>query len=204
MKPKEYVKKYRLDCADSVVSKDELLSDLSNDFIAMVEYLKGANQLNYTRFKTVVSDFWNKVESLKRQTKCSPTLLDEVRGIINSSIVKKVEQELFGDYLRKQKAKKDQERAYERSFFGGGFGGRNFFDDLFAEFFMQYMKKTLTPSESFERMGINSNAKEEDVMKQFRSLAMKAHPDHGGKQEDMVKLIEDKNKCLAFVRARVG
>lgn len=40
MKPKEYVKKYKLDSPGTIVNREEFISDLMHDFMATIDMLK--------------------------------------------------------------------------------------------------------------------------------------------------------------------
>jgi len=205
MKPKEYVKKYRLDCADSSINKDELLADLSNDFIAMIEYLKGANQLNYTRFGIVKNDFWQKIESLKRQTKTDPSLFNEVRQTIGESVVDKIEQEVFGAYLKQQKeerARRRQEQAEMRNaFFGTGPTLEDFLLGLLLD---RWGKTSIVPQGAFQLLELPENSNPDEISKRYREKSMTCHPDKDGNAQDFIKLTEAKNRCLAYARSHSG
>ena len=54
MKPKEYSAKYKFSQnPEADFELAEMVSDLSSDFLATIEYLQIAKQINYSRFKTV-------------------------------------------------------------------------------------------------------------------------------------------------------
>jgi hypothetical protein len=192
MKPKEYIKAYRLTEANLSVDWVAFKNDLLSDFGAMVEYLQESRQLNETRMKTLKLDFEAKVESILRQ---SPTYQDSITKIyqeIRKEAINPLDQKLFGE-ARRQRAQARAERNREEFNFYN-----SFFQDLL---FSLLVGRQTAPVASFTVLGLDSSATSEMVQKKYRELVSIHHPDKGGKAEDFIKLTEAKNKCLAFLKA---
>lgn len=73
-----------------------------------------------------------------------------------------------------------------------------FFYQMYFEIF-EYSNvgfEKLHDPELLSELGLGSEASREDIKKKFRELAKKYHPDHGGSNEKMVKLLEIYEKLL--------
>lgn len=55
-------------------------------------------------------------------------------------------------------------------------------------------------TESFEVLGLDKDATPDQVRKAYRELAIKYHPDRGGKQEDFVRVNDAYNKAMKWLR----
>lgn len=200
MKPKEYVKKYKLDSPGTIVNREEFISDLMHDFMATIDMLKERKQLNYARFQCVISEFHEKLDSIRRRSTVSPEFFDGVRKYFYATVIVKLKEELFGDFLRGQ-ARERERRSREDFEFGFGW---NFWGNMFKNFWGDMMKSVLTPrvpAASATRMGLPLEFTKEDVNARYRELAKICHPDKGGREEDFKQLLEDKSKCLAYVQS---
>ena len=60
-------------------------------------------------------------------------------------------------------------------------------DDMFI--------KPLKKSNSYEILGVDKDADEDEIRKAFRKKALETHPDRGGKKEDFVK-VREAYECL--------
>jgi hypothetical protein len=196
VKPKAYVQKYALDQSDSF-DREEFIADLSQDFMAVIEYLQGANQLSHSRFLVVVSDIRNKFNAIKAQSKTPAQVWEQMWTSFHSSVIKSSETKLFGDYLR---AQEKRNKARERDRINPFASYRDFADEWasFAAYFLAALSATTIPTSSFTELGLEPSASAEDVKAQFKKLALIHHPDCGGSQQKMVQIIEAKNRCLAY------
>jgi hypothetical protein len=55
--------------------------------------------------------------------------------------------------------------------------------------------KPLKKSNSYEILGVDKDADEDEIRKAFRKKALETHPDRGGKKEDFVK-VREAYECL--------
>ena len=63
---------------------------------------------------------------------------------------------------------------------------------------MLFMSLRSAPSDSFSYMGLKEDATPRQIIKRYRELSLKCHPDKGGSQEEFIKLTEHKNKALKW------
>lgn len=88
---------------------------------------------------------------------------------------------------------------------------KNFNQDDFDKFFENFYKKMNDdlnhlqnyfeiPTESFQFLGLSTNATKNDVQKRYYELSKIYHPDAGGSHEKFIKLTEAKNKCLNYIK----
>ncbi|BBO31968.1 J domain-containing protein [Lacipirellula parvula] len=57
---------------------------------------------------------------------------------------------------------------------------------------------------SFEALGLHADATPEDVLAAYRSLAMEAHPDHGGDLEAFTLLQQNFEQAMAHAEGRIA
>jgi len=205
MKSKDYLKKYNLTDPNQILSDSDFFADLSSDYLATIEYLKESNQLNYSRFKTVSTEIFQKFESIRMQSKISYDWAS-LWANFNHRMIGDVEQKLFGDFLRK-KAEKDRQNSYYTDFNGfKNFQRHQSLDDLdWAETIIKYLlelKRSFAPYEAFESLGLDEKANIIEVNKKFKEMAFKKHPDYGGKASDMIQLISARNQCLSYLQGK--
>lgn len=87
--------------------------------------------------------------------------------------------------------------AYIRMFLGRMAGSMAGIESIFG---------SLTcPVESFKLLQIEdiTKATEDTINFAFRKMAMVHHPDKGGSQEMFVKITNAKDRCLAYIKARI-
>jgi hypothetical protein len=195
MKPKEYSKKYGFDKnPEAVFEQASMVSDLTADFLATIEYLQEAKQLNYSRFNTVKAEINQKYNSIRKFSKANDLIWNNIWSELNSQVIKSVEQNIFGDYLRKEKAKASQKRNeysdYNRF-------RRAWEELLFAQ--LRKMSQHLVPQECFNTLGLPPSSTADQINKKFKQLALQHHPDMGGDHQTFVNIIDAKNRCLAFL-----
>jgi hypothetical protein len=59
------------------------------------------------------------------------------------------------------------------------------------------------PEDSFQFLGLTSEASLDDINQSYRTMSLKFHPDKGGSQESFIKLTEAKNKCTMYAQNKV-
>ena len=98
----------------------------------------------------------------------------------------------------KTKDQQDRDRQY-RSHIENVIGGDRF-QYLYGLIMRLYQDEI--PSEEFSLLGIAHDSTEPDIKSAFRAKMLEAHPDKGGNQEDCIRLIMAKNKCLEYVTTK--
>lgn len=78
----------------------------------------------------------------------------------------------------------------------------SFFDDEFHEKEASKPQKENSQSTPpyFLAMGLTLQATKEEILKRYRELAKKAHPDGGGSHEAFLQLKENKELCLKHLK----
>lgn len=190
MKPKEYVKKYRLNEQEQFCHNNFIV-DLTIDFTSVIEYLLTTNNFNYNRFKSVVKEIRQKFDGISNKSK-GKGLPESLWKYFYASVIIKAKDELFGEFLKKQeqayyKQREENQRFYDFSSF-----------NYFSKFFTQNLILTI-PIKSFEILGIMTKATKDEIKTVFRKLSKIYHPDKGGDAKDFIKIIEAKNSCLHYV-----
>lgn len=198
MKPKEYVKKYKIDIKTSF-NHSAFVSDLSIDFISNIEFLKEKNQLSYERFKHCIKEIRQKFESIFIRS-CLREIPEKLWKYFYATVIGKVQDELFGEYLKQKKKEKRQwseEDLYNnvfKNFFGGAF------EYFYKSFFNSFLNSNERDNSCFEYFGLDpENITKEDIQKEFRKQSLILHPDKGGDPNKFRELIEMKNKCLSLL-----
>jgi DnaJ-class molecular chaperone len=213
MKPKQYVSKYSLDKTESFNHRD-FISDLTSDFLATIQYLQSVNQLPLSRFDTVVKEMRSKWDSIS--IKCKGEGLPEfLWDHFYINVIMSTKENLFGDQLKKKREAEEKEKAkrerYNRNdnFFqyGGSFND-NLWEELLKRMFDTFnlfnSRFSLSiPEDSFQFLGLTSEASIDDINQSYRTMSLKFHPDKGGSQESFIKLTEAKNKCTMYAQNKV-
>ncbi|BBO35149.1 hypothetical protein PLANPX_4761 [Lacipirellula parvula] len=57
---------------------------------------------------------------------------------------------------------------------------------------------------SFDALGLHADATPDDVLSAYRSLAMEAHPDHGGDLEAFTLLQQNFEQAMAHAEGRIA
>lgn len=196
MKPKDYVDKYQLFIPGNAdkFNHNEFISDLTLDFMTLLEVgnatgnIKGfENAVNAIRMK------WNGINN-----KTVGQLPNKLWNYFYATVIAKMREQLFPTVMearRKQAEERERykrERAREYDYF-------NFFGFFDFSAFISLIIQTTIPESSFTILDLTISASIEDVKNRFRELSMKYHPDKGGNQDDFIKIVEAKNKCLAYL-----
>ena len=202
MKTQEYVKKFELNKSDKF-NHTEFVADLANDFIVLLELNKAED--NIKGFDNALRALRMKWDAINNKT--VGNLPEKLWGYFFATVVVKLREELCPKDMEKKRqlaeekrkaweARKAQEKWEEEQFKNWYWGG-------FNSFLGSLRKQVQPPISSFNILGLNhetSNA--DDVQKAYRKLAVKHHPDKGGKQEDFISITESKNKCLQWFESK--
>ena len=204
MKPKEYVKKYKLDKQEQF-SHNNFIADFTVDFMSIIEYLVSTNNFNHNRFKTVIKEIRQKFDGISNKSK-GKGLPESLWKYFYATVIVKVRDELFGDYLKKKEQAYYKQREENRKIFGdwtsfnSGWNSFNPFGDIFGKYLFTKLANLICPVDSFEKLGLLPESTEDDIKVAFRKLSKIHHPDKGGNANDFIKVIEAKNSCLAYIK----
>src|SRR5690348_7317118 len=108
MKPKDYVRKYNLD-QGSHFDQNSFVKDLTLDFQSTIEFLQSKDQLNYERFKSVIKEIRQKYDSINN--KSGGKLTEGLWNYFYATIIVKVRDQLFGEYLRQKQNAFNRKKA---------------------------------------------------------------------------------------------
>lgn len=207
MKPNDYIKKYKLKETENF-NHSEFSNDLAMDFVSSVE---AKQQLNWDihKFEHCVKEIRDKYDSISNKS-IGTGLPDKLWNYFYATIVCKIRDEMFSEEMERRRriwqeeldAKKkaaarkaEDKKEWEEH-------RKRFYDEQFSKRlsgFIKWMSGMGTPVSSFQILGCSEDATEDGVKSAYRSLAMKHHPDKGGNADMFRKIVEAKNKCLAYV-----
>lgn len=199
MKTKEFIEKYGIQGGWNPKRQAEFLQDFSSELIVMLEYNKAVD--NIKGFDNALRTIRQKWDAISNKIRFG--LPEGMWQYFFATIVVKLREEMCSREVKARKkraeekrraweARQEVRRAWEQQW-----------DDLFREsiyerLFMSMLILSATPTESFDFMGISTDATEEDIKTKFRELAIKYHPDKGGDKDKFTALLEHKNKCLKW------
>ena len=193
MNTKEYVKKYGLNVADHKFDHSEFASDLTNDFITLLEV--GNSTKNFKGYENAVRAIRMKWDAINNKTVgCLP---DKLWSYFYATVIAKTKEELFPEEIAKQKEfneqkKKDWEQRKRM---------REQDDSFFWSFlFLDGLMKSRIPTDSFNVLGLPTTSTSEEVIKKYRELSNKHHPDKGGNNDVFIGITEAKNKVLSYLQ----
>lgn len=191
MKTKEYVLKYELNKNDKF-DHTEFASDLSIDFMTLLEVGKGNERLK--GFENAVNAIRMKFDAINNKT--VGIIPEKLWNYFFATVIAPLREELFPKEMKRRKYEREsrQRRHDEYQDMFNDFNQDSFFNRI-ANLYKALQK----PVTSFLLLGLTLDANSEDVKKAYRALAMKHHPDKGGKQSIFIGMTEAKNKCLAYL-----
>lgn len=196
MKPLDYQKKYNL-LQGTNFSHNEFIADLTQDFLALLEV--GNSFKNIKGFENAVRAIRMKWDGINKKT--AGNLPEKLWNYFYASVIVKMREDLFPTEMERRrreaeekKRRREEYKRWEDDMFGG-FDPFARFSFLASLFF-----RSLIPTESFEFLGLPTDATKEDVQSKYRELSKIYHPDRGGSQEKFIELTEAKNKCLAYIK----
>lgn len=217
MKPKDYIKKYNIEIFDHF-DHSMFVADLTVDFQTQVEYQKSVGQYTFSHFENIVKQIKQKFDSISNKSKMSIEKWDKLWKFFYASIVVKVRDEDFGEFLDKQKSQKEEKRREnswryrtEYDFYAG-----SMFDELYRRFFKQFfgndfggdfgffnLSSRSIPTNEFSELGLKAESCTiDDVNISFRKLALIHHPDKGGSASKFQNILEAKNRCIMYLQSK--
>jgi len=199
MKTKEYVKKYELNI-NSKFDHSEFISDLTFDFITLLEVGKAKENIKgYENSVRAIRMKWDAINN-----KTVGQLPDKLWNYFYATVIIKMKEQLFPEIIKarkeeyeERKRQKEERNRYEQR---DPFGYDPFGYDAFFFSMLSNMLSKIKPTSSFDVLGLPIDATKEDVNSAYRKLAMKHHPDKGGKHDKFIEITEAKNKCLAYLK----
>jgi hypothetical protein len=213
MKPNEYVKKYNLENSE-YFDHSSLVSDLTIDFQSLIEFQKTVGQYSYSHFENIVKQIHQKFNSISLKSKMVQDKWNNLWNFFYASVVVKVRDVDFGEFLNKQKKAKQEDwrsRNSWRSYYGSGNDFKANFTFDFSEFFNQFFEeniinniiKNIVPVNDFLELGLVAETSTvDDVKSQFRKLSIQYHPDKGGSTQKFQSILESKNRCLMYLQKK--
>lgn len=193
MNTKEYIKKYSLNVSDNKFDHSLFISDFTNDFITLLEV--GNSTKNFKGYENAIRAIRMKWDAINNKT--VGNLPDKLWNFFYATVIAKTKEELFPELIAKQKEVNEQKRKEweERKKF------REREDSFFWSFlFFGNSTKKQIPSDSFIVLGIPTTSTSEEVIKRYRDLSNKYHPDKGGSDESFISITEAKNKILSYLQ----
>ncbi len=193
MNTKEYVTKYKLNVQDNKFNHNDFISDLTNDFITLLEV--GNSTKNFKGYENAVRAILMKWDAINNKT--VGNLPDKLWNFFYATVIVKTKEELFPEEIAKQKEFNEQKRKEweERKRW------REREDSFFWSFlFLGAMTKKPVPTQSYSVLELHTDSTEEQVIKKYRELSIKHHPDKGGNKEKFIEITEAKNKILSYLQ----
>lgn len=193
MKPKDYV--------SNKFNHNHFIQDLTNDFLSLLEVGKtSSGEFRLKGFDNTVRAIRQKWDAVDNKTVFG--LPEKLWGYFYATVIVKMRENLFPEQMKAKREESErrrkiweQRRKEEDDMMNDW--ANSFYQNLFAKVFQNMQK----PTSSFEVLGLSSTATKDDVVKEYRKLSMKHHPDVGGKQEEFLKITEAKNKCLTYLES---
>jgi PhoPQ-activated pathogenicity-related protein len=197
MKTKEYIKKYKLNISDKF-NHSEFIKDLSVDFLSLLEV--GRAQENLKGFENAVRAIRMKFDAINNKT--VGFIPEKLWKYFFATVVVKFREKLFPEQMKqikderaKREKRYEERKKWEQQQF-------NAFDDMFFFSIIADLFKTKIPENSFNLLGLKSDASINDVKKQYRKLCLINHPDKNGDQNKFIEITDAKNKCLSFLASK--
>ncbi len=210
MKPIEYLRKYNMKETDEF-DHNAFVNDLAQDFISQIEFHQQINW-SYRKFKNCVKEISQKYNSISNKV-YGTGLPDKLWKYFYATIICKIRDEMFSEMMEKrrkewedQKRKEQEEKKREKKEQEDwDKKWEDYRQHRFGDFFLGFLKWSSgmgAPVTSFEVLGVDEDSSINDINHTYKSLVMKHHPDKGGNVEVFRKIIEAKNKCLAYINRK--
>lgn len=207
MKPNDYIKKYKLKETENF-NHNAFANDLAIDFVSSVEAQQGSNW-NIHKFEHCVKEIRDKYDSISNKS-IGTGLPNKLWNFFYASVVCEIRNDMFSEEMERRRKKWEEElerkeeekRRKEKEREEWEEHRNNFYEDQFSKNFLGFLKWMSgmgTPVSSFQILGCSEDSTEDQVKAAYRSLAMKHHPDKGGNADMFRKIVEAKNKCIAYV-----
>lgn len=195
MKPKEFITKYHLERGWNSRVQEPFLQDLTNELIAFLEFYHAQNNIRgFDNAVKVIRMKWDAVSN-----KIPYGLPDKLWSYFWATVVCKLREQLCpaevarmnqrrADWERRKAEKEAEENRWKEEWHHG----------IWYHLAMLYMALRSVPSDSFAYMGLKEDATPKEIVKRYRELSLKCHPDKGGSQDEFIRLTEHKNKALKW------
>ena len=199
MKPKEYVKKFKLDESPNF-NRNEFIADFSTDFITVIELLSSRGNFGYERFKHCIKEVRQKWDGISNKMGHGG-LPEPLWKYFYATVVCKLRDSLFGEYLKqKHEAHLKRQKQWEEMHAWEDRWEKQEFDN-FYQFMFSGLLKALSQSyinDCFSLLKLEPTQDKEVILSSYRKLSLDFHPDKGGDKDKFIKLTEAKNKCLMY------
>lgn len=208
MKSKEYINAFKIQNGWNSQKQKAFLSELTQELVATFELFDKPDDEHI--FNVSVNMIRQKWDSISKKIPFG--LPDNMWSYFYATVIVPFKKESCPTFVKqqqfKEKERREKQERYERIY--DPFetmekeGERKYTKRLidgFAAFLLSCYLDTI-PNNSFEYFDLDSNASEDDVMKAFHARLLKVHPDKGGNKEDAILCIENKNKCIQYLKSK--
>lgn len=203
MKSKEFISKYKFDEDSEKFDRNGFISDLEFEFASLLQTGKAKERL--LGFENATRALRMKWDAISRKSKNG--LPENLWKFFFDTHIAPTREALFPNEMnrrRKEMEKREQYKrfrdGYESSFFNSFHNA--FFGSIFEEMLKGMMQETV-PTNEFSLLSLDPHtATVDDVQKEFRQASLRCHPDKGGTDEQMFKILEARKKCLAYLVAK--
>ena len=199
MKPKEYVRKYKLNIDDNF-NHNEFINDFTHDFLSLIELCRTSKDWNYTKFKNCMSQIRDKWDRIHRKT--NGQLPEKLWKYFYATIVGPMRDKEFPDW-NKKKTNPWDEWQKKQSYFGGNYSNySNFFNEAIHNLLSMLIGNNSKPENKYYNI-LQIDLEEESievVKKSYKILAKTYHPDCGGNAKQFLEITEAKNRILEYLK----
>jgi hypothetical protein len=205
MKTKEYLIKYSFDKKWCKFSKNEFLADFTVEFLSILESDYGVAS---------IKAFDNKVNTMRQKwdaiyKKAINSLSEDIWNYFYSDIVCEIKNMLFPKDAKIRQIKIKEYKKQQQNYLIN-IDSIGLLNDFFYAIISLTSKITLpiikhiTPTNQYAVLGVNKKDGEEVVIKKYREMIKKHHPQNGGSQPQYNKITEAKNVIIAYLLTNVN
>lgn len=226
MKPKEYIKKFNFQNGFDKSKQKEFLRELAEELFATYELFDKPDDENiFDDSVDMIKQKWNSISKkipyglsdglwnyfyatiiVPMKNKVCPTFVKQRKFKEESERKEREIKEARKREWREEwdKSQKGEERKFHEKILEGFAAYFEFFSSDFgnAMFGNLFDNNVVVPEDSFIYFGLTSTASEEELMQKYHEKILKVHPDRGGNKDQAVECIENKNKCLQYIKNR--
>lgn len=194
MKPKDFIEKYNISSGWRNSIQKGFLNDLTEELISFLELYKAKDNIKgFDNSVKVIRMKWDAISN-----KISYGLPEGVWRYFYATVIVPMRKEFCPKEVeRRERIAEERRQEYEEE---KRFWERSFFEDFYSYLAFMFLSRTEIPQESFDYLGISSNASVEEISSAYRKLALQYHPDKGGSQEKFIELTNHKNRCIKWVQ----